>query len=395
MATQNYDVLIIGAGGAGLMCAAECGKRGRKVLVVDHADKVGKKILISGGGRCNFTNLNILPERFLSENKHFCKSAFSQFDQHDFIALVQKHGIKFHEKKLGQQFCDESAQQIVDMLLAECAEAGAAVQMNTTIDGITHTEGTYTIKTSEGDYTAQSLVIATGGLSIPKIGATSFGYEVAKQFDVQLTDLMPALVPFTFNNKDAELYEGLSGIAFDAEVTCGKTQFRENVLLTHRGLSGPAILQISSYWRPGESITIQLLPDVDWQTLMKDKRQTNPKQDLANVLAEQLPKRFVQRLVENDYIPNTSMAQVSDKVIHDLTELFTKFTFKPNGTEGYRKAEVTLGGVSTAALNARTLECKTQEGLFFIGEVVDVTGWLGGYNFQWAWSSGFAAGQVA
>ena len=377
------------------MCAAECGKRGRRVVVLDHADKVGKKILISGGGRCNFTNLNILPERFLSENQHFCKSAFSQFDQHDFIALVQKHGIKFHEKKLGQQFCDDSAQQIVDMLLAECAAAGATVQMNTTIEAVDKTDAGFKVTTSAGGYTAESLVIATGGLSIPKIGATSFGYEVAKQFSIPLTDTMPALVPFTFNNKDAELYEGLSGISFDAEVTCGKTTFRENVLLTHRGLSGPAILQISSYWRPGQSICIQLLPEVDWQSFLKDKRHSNPKQDLANALAEHLPKRFVQRLTENEYIPNLTMAQVSDKWIHDLTELFTKFTFKPNGTEGYRKAEVTLGGVSTAALNARTLETKAVPNLFFIGEVVDVTGWLGGYNFQWAWSSGFAAGQVA
>ena len=376
------------------MCAAEAGKRGRSVLVLDHADKVGKKILISGGGRCNFTNLNILPERFLSENKHFCKSAFSQFDQHDFIALVQKHGIKFHEKKLGQQFCDESAQQIVDMLLNECAEAGATLHLETTIESVSQTESGYTVATNKGTYTAESLVIATGGLSIPKIGATSFGYDMAKQFNIELTDLMPALVPFTFSTKDAELYEGLPGISFDAEVTCGKTTFRENVLLTHRGLSGPAILQISSYWRPGQSIEIQLLPDVDWQEFLKEKRQTNPKQDLANALAEQLPKRFVQRLAENGHVPNLMMAQVSDKVIHELNELLTKFNFKPNGTEGYRKAEVTLGGVSTAALNARTLEAKAVPNLYFIGEVVDVTGWLGGYNFQWAWSSGYAAGQV-
>lgn len=395
MITHKTDVLIIGAGGAGLMCAAECGKRGRRVVVLDHADKVGKKILISGGGRCNFTNLNILPERFLSENQHFCKSAFSLFTQHDFMALVKKHGIKFHEKKLGQQFCDDSAQQIVDMLLAECAAVGAEVKLNTAIESITKTTHGYEVQTSSGLYTAESLVIATGGLSIPKIGATSFGYEVAKQFGIQLTETMPALVPFTFSAKDAQLYEGLSGIAFEAQVTCGKTTFHENVLLTHRGLSGPAILQISSYWRQGQSITIRLLPEVDWQAYLKDKRQSHPKQELQTALVEQLPKRFVQRLVEQGLVPNPLLAQLSDKVIHELSDLFTKFTFKPNGTEGYRKAEVTLGGVSTAALNARTLEVKNVPNLYFIGEVVDVTGWLGGYNFQWAWSSGFAAGQVA
>ena len=391
---KHYDVLILGAGGAGLICAAEAGKRGRSVLALDHARVVGKKILISGGGRCNFTNLNIEPERFLSQNRHFCKSAFSQYTQFDFIELVKRHGIKFHEKKLGQQFCDDSAQQIVDMLLAECADAGAGVQMNTTIEKVRKTGSGFEVATSEGTYTAQSLVVATGGLSIPKIGATSLGYDIAKQFDVPLTDLTPALVPFTFNNRDAEMYEGLSGISFDAEVRCGKTSFRENVLLTHRGLSGPAILQISSYWQPGEEIEVRLLPDVDWQAYLKQKRHEAPKQTLQTALAEKLPKRFVQRLTEQNIIPNKVMAEMADKEIHALNEMFEKFTFKPGGTEGYRKAEVTLGGVSTKALDARTLEAKNTPGLFFIGEVVDVTGWLGGYNFQWAWSSGYAAGQV-
>ena len=391
---KHYDVLILGAGGAGLMCAAEAGKRGRSVLALDHARIVGKKILISGGGRCNFTNLNIEPERFLSGNKHFCKSAFSQYTQFDFIALVKKHGIKFHEKKLGQQFCDDAAQQIVDMLLKECADASAQVQMNTTIEKVRKPNSGFEVQTSEGTYTAESLVVATGGLSIPKIGATSLGYDIAKQFDIPLTDTTPALVPFTFNNRDAEMFEGLSGIAFDAEVRCGKTSFRENVLLTHRGLSGPAILQISSYWQPGEEIEIRLLPDVDWQAYLKQKRHETPKQTLQTALAEKLPKRFVQRLAVQNAVPNKVMAETADKEIHALNEMFEKFTFKPGGTEGYRKAEVTLGGVSTKALDARTLEAKNTLGLFFIGEVVDVTGWLGGYNFQWAWSSGFAAGQV-
>lgn len=393
-AVKHYDVITLGAGGAGLMCAAEAGKRGRSVIALDHADKIGKKILISGGGRCNFTNLNIEPERFLSENRHFCKSAFSQYDQHDFIALVQKHGIAFHEKKLGQQFCDDSAKQIVEMLLKECADAGAEVKTGTTINNVSKTEQGFEVETSEGVYTSESLVVATGGLSIPKIGATSLGYDIAKQFDLPITDTMPALVPFTFNNRDAEMYEGLSGISFDAEVSCGKTSFRENVLLTHRGLSGPAILQISSYWRPGEEVEIRLLPDVDWQTFLKQKRHESPKQTLPNALSEQLPKRFLQRLVEHNFLPDKPMAEVADKTIHELKEMFEKFTFKPGGTEGYRKAEVTLGGISTTALNARTLETKKVPGLFFIGEVVDVTGWLGGYNFQWAWSSGFAAGQA-
>ena len=388
-------MIILGAGGAGLRWDAEAGNRGRRVVALDQPDKMGKKILISGGGRCNFTNLNIEPERFLSENQHFCKSAFSQYNQHDFIALVQKHGIAFHEKKLGQQFCDDSAQQIVDMLLTECNQAGVDVKTETIIETVQKAGKTFVVQTSRGAYEAQSLVVATGGLSIPKIGASSLGYDIAKQFDIPLTELMPALVPFTFNNRDAELYEGLSGLSFDAEVTYGKTTFRENVLLTHRGLSGPAILQISSYWRPGGEVTIRLLPDINWQSYLKNQRHDHPKKTLANALSEVLPKRLVQRLTEHNFLPEKPMGEVSDKAIHDLNTMLEKFTFKPGGTEGYRKAEVTLGGINTKALNARTLEAKNTPGLFFIGEVVDVTGWLGGYNFQWAWSSGFAAGQVA
>ena len=390
----HYDVIILGAGGAGLMCAIEAGKRGRRVLVLDHADKIGKKILISGGGRCNFTNLGASAENYISQNKHFCKSAFGQYTQHHFIEMVKRHKIAFHEKKLGQQFCDDSAQKIVDMLLEECKKVGAKIQIKTTIENVEKKDDQFIVQTSQGTVTSNSLVIATGGLSIPKIGATSFGYQIAKQFDLKIIETVPALVPFTYNHKDLEMYEGLSGISFDAIVSCKKTSFRENVLMTHRGVSGPAILQISSYWEPGDEINIHMLPELDWQEFLKQKRNEVPKQELKTVLSDVLPKRFAQRLVEHQKIPNPIMAQLSDKHIRELEQFFTKFTIKPNGTEGYRKAEVTRGGVDTNELNARTLETKKVSGLFFIGEVVDVTGWLGGYNFQWAWSSGFAAGQV-
>lgn len=392
--TQAYDVIILGAGGAGLMCAIEAGKRGRRVLLLDHAEKVGKKILIAGGGRCNFTNIGARAECYLSQNKHFCKSAFGQFTQHDFIAMVEKHRIPFHEKKLGQLFCDISAQDIVNMLLDECEKARVHIQLNCKIETVSKAD-TFTVETSHGTFTAESLVVATGGLSIPKMGATDFGYRLARQFNVPIVTTAPALVPFTFSEKDLAFYEGLSGISIDAEVSCGKTTFRENILMTHRGVSGPAILQISSYWQPGQTVTLNLLPDTDVSALLKAKRAEAPKQELKTVLSDILPKRFVQRLSELQVIPNKPMAHLSDNAIAELTHLFTQYTIKPNGTEGYRKAEVTLGGINTAALNARTLECKTVENLYFIGEVVDVTGWLGGYNFQWAWSSGWAAGQVA
>lgn len=395
MSSQNYDVIILGAGGAGLMCAMEAGKRGRKVLVLDHADKVGKKILISGGGRCNFTNVEAAAEKYQSENQHFAKSAFSQFTQFDFIQMVEKHNIAYHEKKLGQQFCDQSAQQIVDMLLAECADVNADIHLNCTIESAIKTDEMFLVETSLGNFNSESLVVATGGLSIPKMGATSFGYKIAEQFELPVVNIAPALVPFTFNPKDLELYDGLSGISFDAKVTCGKVSFREKVLMTHRGASGPAILQISSYWQPGQEIIIQMLPDLDWAEFLTKKKSSAHKQALKTVLAEVLPSRLVQRLWERNIIPQKVMAEISKADIAALVKLFTHFTIKPNGTEGYRKAEVTLGGVKTDVLHARTLEVKSVPNLFFIGEVVDVTGWLGGYNFQWAWSSGFAAGQVA
>lgn len=392
----NVDVVILGAGGAGLMCAIEAGRRGRSVLVLDHSEKVGKKILISGGGRCNFTNIGANPERYQCQNRHFTKSAFSRFTPDDFIALVKKHKLPFHEKKLGQQFLDGSAQQIVDMLCTECQNAGAEIKLNQQIETVQKEEdGRFKVLTNTLDIQAQSVVVATGGLSIPKIGATNLGYKIAKQFELDIIETTPALVPFTFNHKDLELYAGLSGISFDAIVTCGKTSFRENILITHRGVSGPAILQISSYWKAGQSIRIHMLPDVDIASLLKARRKETPKQELKTVLGEIIANRFVARIFEANLLQNKPMAEMSDKSIEQVNTYFTHFTIKPNGTEGYRKAEVTLGGVNTKELDSRTLMSKKVDGLYFIGEVVDVTGWLGGYNFHWAWASGFSAGQVA
>ncbi len=394
--TQNFDTIIIGAGGAGLMCAIESGKKKQRVLVLDHAEKIGKKILISGGGRCNFTNHGASADRYISNNKHFCKSAFAQYTQDDFIALVKKHGIAFHEKKLGQQFCDGSAQQIVDMLLKECADHNVRISLHTTINKVSkEDDGLFYVNCNSGQYKAKKLVIATGGLSIPKMGATNFGHKIAEQFGLEVTPLTPALVPFTFSTKDLERYTDLSGISIDADVSCGKRSFRENILITHRGVSGPAILQISSYWKAGQDIKINMLPDLDWYEFISEKRAENPKTELKTILSEILAKRFVSRLFEWGDLDNKPLGQVSDKYIAEIERYFTHYTIKPNGTEGYRKAEVTLGGVSTKELDSKTLMSKKIENLYFIGEVVDVTGWLGGYNFQWAWSSGFACGNAA
>ncbi|MAF31527.1 MAG: aminoacetone oxidase family FAD-binding enzyme [Magnetococcales bacterium] len=393
MNTFHTDVLVLGAGGAGLMCAIEAGKKGRKVTVLDHAEKVGKKILISGGGRCNFTNVGASADRYQSGNRHFMKSAFGRYSPHDFIALVENYQIAYHEKKLGQQFCDKSAQQIVDMLLNECAENGAEIRLKTEILNVSKKGDMFHVATNKGTFIAPKAVVATGGLSIPKMGATNFGHKLAEQFNIEVTDLTPALVPFTFSTKDLERYTDLSGISIDADVACGKKSFRENILITHRGVSGPAILQISSYWKPGQEITIRMLPDLNWSAHLKEKRQQTPKTELKTILSDLLPKRFAQRVIEWGDIENKPMAGLSDREIHRIEQYFTQFKIKPNGTEGYRKAEVTLGGVSTKELDAKTLESKKVPGLHFIGEVVDVTGWLGGYNFQWAWASGFACGQ--
>ncbi len=392
MNNTNCDVLIIGAGGAGLMCAIHAGKKGRKVIVLDHAEKVGKKILISGGGRCNFTNTGASADRYQSGNKHFMKSAFGRYTPDNFINLVESYNIAYHEKKLGQQFCDKSAQQIVDMLLNECAENGAKIQLNTEVRNVEKNNSTFNVSTNKGTFSAAKLVVATGGLSIPKMGATNFGHKLAEKFNLEVTELTPALVPFTFSTKDLERYTDLSGISIDADVSCGKTSFRENILITHRGVSGPAILQISSYWKPGQEIKIRMLPELNWQEYLKEKRAENGKAELKTVLCDILPKRFAQRLFEWGDMQNKPMAELGDKEIRRIEEYFTNFRIKPNGTEGYRKAEVTLGGVSTKELDAKTLESKKVQGLHFIGEVVDVTGWLGGYNFQWAWASGFACG---
>ncbi|MCP4354091.1 MAG: NAD(P)/FAD-dependent oxidoreductase [Proteobacteria bacterium] len=393
MKTKQFDVIIIGGGASGLMCAIQAGIRGRKVCVVDHAESLGNKIRISGGGRCNFTNLDISSEKYLSENIHFCKSALAQFTQYNFIEMIKEHNISYHEKTLGQLFCDGSAKEVLNMLLSESKRVGVEFSLNTNITSVKK-DSEFLLETSKGLFKSKSLVIATGGLSIPKIGATNFGFKIAQQFNIEVIPTTPALVPLTFSEKDKEIFNGLAGVSFQGEVTCGKTSFTENILFTHRGLSGPAILQISSFWKQGQEIKINILPEHDWQEFFKKKRKNNPKQELKTVLCEVLQKRFVNVLFNQGLLKNIVMVQVSDKYIKELVQFFTQFTIKPNGTEGYRKAEITKGGVSTKELNSKTLECKNVEGLFFVGELVDVTGWLGGYNFQWAWSSGYAAGQV-
>ncbi|PZP40162.1 MAG: aminoacetone oxidase family FAD-binding enzyme [Pseudomonas fluorescens] len=392
--TTTYDAIVLGAGGAGMMCALQAGQRGKSVLLLDHAEKIGHKILISGGGRCNFTNLGAKAERYISQNPHFCKSAMARFTPQDFIAMVNKYNIKYHEKKLGQQFCDDSAQQIVDMLLAECNDAGVTLRKGTFIESVSHENDTFTVTTSSGTFTAPKLVVATGGLSIPKMGATNLGYKLAYQFNHKVVTTEPALVPFTFSEKDLAFYTDLSGISFDALVRCGKVSFRENILLTHRGVSGPAILQISSYWNPGDEIHITLLPDLDWTQHLKTLRDAAPKKDLVAALSDKLATRFVEVYANLQKFPTKPCGMLSDKDIAHVVKALTNFTIKPNGTEGYRKAEVTRGGVDTSQLNANNLESKLVPGLHFIGEVVDVTGWLGGYNFQWAWASGAAAGRA-
>ena len=390
---QYYDAVIIGAGAAGLMCAHIAGKRGKSVLVLEHAKRPAEKIRISGGGRCNFTNLHSSPSAFLSENPHFCKSVFSRYTQHDFISLVKSHHIDFHEKKLGQLFCDESAKQIIQMLLDECDEAGVSIKLNSSISKISEVENEYLLDTSIGQISTSSLVIATGGLSIPKIGATRFGYDVAKQFGLSVTDVRPALVPLTFQAGFLEQCQQLAGLSVDADICYGKTRFREGLLFTHRGLSGPSILQISSYWEEGGDISINLLPELDCFEMLKARKTVTPKQELLTCLSEYLPRRLATSILEELGYAGR-LADQSDKKLRHLSERLNYWQVKPSGTEGYRTAEVTLGGVNLSGLSAKTMEAKNQKGLFFIGEVVDVTGHLGGYNFQWAWSSGFVAGEA-
>lgn len=386
------DVVIIGAGASGLMCAIEAGKRGRRVLVIDHANKAGKKILMSGGGRCNFTNLSIEPRNYLSHNPHFCKSALSRYSQWDFLSLVTHYQIPHHERAHGQLFCNDSARDILTMLLTECENAGVVIKLDTSIDSLSKTADEFHLITSAGHFACQSLVVASGGLSIPKMGATPFGYKIAEQFDIPVRPTYAGLVPFTLQPEDKEKFSALSGIAVPCVVTNQKQHFAENVLFTHRGLSGPAILQISSYWRPGEKVEINLLPHSDLEQELKTQRQQKQKGKLKTVLEAHLPKRLLSCLLPEQLL-NTTLPDMSDKHIGQIAEQINCWTIKPNGTEGYRTAEVTCGGVDCNALSSKTMESKRIPGLYFIGEVVDVTGWLGGYNFQWAWSSGWCAGQ--
>lgn len=393
---HEYDVIVIGAGAAGMMCAAEAGKRGRKTLVIDHAKTPGEKIRISGGGRSNFTNLHASPAQFLSDNPHFCKSALSRYTQHDFIKLVKKHGIAFHEKTLGQLFCDGSSQQIIDMLLDEMDAAGVLLSMHTQVKALHHGNHGFDLDTSHGHLRAASVVIATGGLSISKIGASGFGYDIARQFGHSLIDTRPALVPLTFAPDILGATKQLSGIAVDpSEIRHGKTSFREGMLFTHRGLSGPSVLQISSYWQDGDAICVNLLPDTEnLLESLKTRRKEQPRQMLHNVLSGLVPRRVAEWLAADLGI-DAPMADLSDKKLALAAARLQAWQITPTGSEGYRTAEVTRGGVSTRELSSKTMESAKQPGLYFIGEVVDVTGWLGGYNFQWAWSSGWVAGQYA
>lgn len=391
----DYDVIIIGAGAAGLMCAATAGQHGRRVLLLDHAQKIGEKIRISGGGRCNFTNIYAAPDAYLSQNPHFCKSALKQYTQYDFIDLVKSYGIVYHEKKLGQLFCDESAQHIIDMLLDECKKAEVRLDRDVSVEKVSRQEGgAYRLVTSAGEYTASSVVVATGGLSIPKIGATKFAYSIAQEFGLKMIPPRAGLVPLTFQNELLEFCKELSGISVDANVSYGKTSFREGLLFTHRGLSGPSILQISSYWQEGEDISINLLPDLDVEIYLKDQRQHNPKMNVPKAIEDLLPARLAQKICEELQITG-KLGEISDKNISRMAARLNDWRVKPSGTEGYRTAEVTLGGVDTDELSSKTMEVKKYPGLFFIGEAVDVTGHLGGYNFQWAWSSGVVAGRNA
>jgi predicted Rossmann fold flavoprotein len=386
----QFDVIVLGAGAAGMMCAATAGQRGRKVLLLDHASKLAEKIRISGGGRSNFTNIHTRHDCYVSENPNFCRSALSQFTPQHFVALMERHGIAYHEKKLGQLFCDDSSQQLIDMLDAECRAAGVDRRMGVTIEKVGR-DGLFQLATSAGSFSCASLVVATGGLSIPQIGATAFGYQLAEQFGLPVTKLDPALVPLTFHVDDAARFAPLAGVSLDAEVRIGKVRFRENVLFTHKGLSGPAILQISSYWQPGQEIIIDLLPDNDAEAWLEARAGSD--QLLANAMGELgWPKRFAEAWLECQGA-NVRGRDLAPKKRRQLAEALHHWRVLPNGTQGYKKAEVTRGGVSTKALSSKTMMANDVPGLFFIGEVVDITGWLGGYNFQWAWSSGFVAGK--
>ncbi|RUM99719.1 NAD(P)/FAD-dependent oxidoreductase [Pseudaminobacter arsenicus] len=391
---ESVDVVVIGAGAAGMMCAIEAGKRGRSVLVLDHAAAPGEKIRISGGGRCNFTNIHASPKNFISQNPHFCISALARYTQRDFIALVERYGIAFHEKTLGQLFCDGSARQIIDMLLAEMKRHAVQLRLATSANSIEPTEDGFVLAVGGGRVRCKSLVMASGGKSIPKMGATGFGYEVAAQFGLRVVETRPALVPLTFEARTLERLKPLSGVAVDAQIACGRTSFSEAMLFTHRGVSGPAVLQISSYWREGEEIRIAMLPQTDLFAALRTARVENGRQALQTALAVHLPKKLAQTIADELGLTG-QLADMSDKVLRRVEDAVNGWRIKPAGSEGYRTAEVTLGGIDTRELDSKTMEARSVPGLYFIGEVVDVTGWLGGYNFQWAWSSGWCAGQVA
>ena len=395
------DVLIIGAGAAGLMCAAQAGYRGKSVVVVDMGKKPARKVLISGGGRCNFTNENTSPENYLCQNPHFAKSALSRYSAQDFIDLVDRHGLKYHHKTLGQLFCDDSAQDLVDILMTECDWAGVKLELRSEVLSVSKVKSKetgddgqgYLVTTSDKSYQCKSLVVASGGLTMPKLGATAIGYKIAEQFNLNVLETLAALVPFTLHEHDKQRFDGLSGISLLTEVTSENgTRFKENILFTHRGLSGPAILQISSFWRAGQAVTINLLPEHNLSETLSQWQSEQGQKSVKNLLATLLPKRFVEVLVKDGVIADKPIKQLNHPEITALSEYLHAWQIKPNGTEGYRTAEVTLGGVDTDELSSKTFESKKQQGLFFIGEVIDVTGWLGGYNFQFCWASGYACG---
>jgi len=391
----SIDVLIIGAGAAGLMCAASAGYRGRSVTVVDMGKKPGRKILISGGGRCNFTNQNTQPTNYICQNPHFVKSALSRYSAEDFIELVERHGVDYHNKTLGQLFCDNSAQDIVDVLLTECDWAGVKVDLRTEVLSVDKNEAGYLVRTNLKTYQCCSLVVASGGLTMPKLGASPIGYKVAEQFNLKVFPTTAALVPFTLHDHDKQRFDGLSGISIATEVISEDgTAFKENILFTHRGLSGPAILQISSFWRAGQAVTINLLPENTLTDLIDNWREHHGQKSLKNQLSTLLPKRFIESLIKSGDIPDKSINQLNHAEITTLSNYIHAWQIKPNGTEGYRTAEVTLGGVDTDELSSKTFEAKKSSGLYFVGEVTDVIGWLGGYNFQYAWASGWACGQA-
>ena len=390
---SDHQVIIIGAGAAGLMCAISAAEEGQSVLVLDHANKAGKKILISGGGRCNFTNMYTEPSNYLSQNPHFCKSALKRYTQWDFIAEVDKAGLPWHEKKLGQLFSDNKSEAILNMLLDRCEALGVSIQLNCSIESLEKVDDHFQLTTSQGDYGSAALVIATGAMSFPTMGATDFGHRIAKQFGLDVTHTQPGLVPFTFDANEKQQFDGLSGVSLDSSIDCNGMSFRENILFTHKGLSGPAVLQISSYWNPGDTVTVTCLPDIDLAEELKQQQQNNPNKHLINIIKQHFPERVLEAFCNNVDL-NKPLQQYKHSDLQDIADRFQKWSFIPSGTEGYKKAEVTLGGVNTDEISSKTFEAKKVDGLYFIGEVLDVTGHLGGFNFQWAWASGHCCGKA-